>query len=79
MDLIQQGLFLMVIGMGTVFSFLIIMLFAMNISSKLLCILNRYFPEEKEEPKNKTNKNNNDDEIALAIACAIKRGVYKQS
>ena len=73
MELINQGLFLMVIGMGSVFAFLTVMLFAMNICSKLIAVLNKYFPEEKEEPKKKNQKNDNEAEIAIAIACAAQK------
>ena len=73
MELINQGLFLMVIGMGSVFAFLTVMLFAMNICSKLLAVLNKYFPEEKEEHKKKIQKTDNEAEIAIAIACAAQR------
>ena len=73
MDLIQQGLFLMLIGMGSVFSFLIIMLFSMNVCSKILLILNKYVPEINEEVKNKKQKSDTEAEIAIAIACANKR------
>ena len=73
MELINQGLFLMIIRMGSVFAFLIVMLFAMNICSKLIMILNKYFPEEKEEPKKKIQKTDNEAEIAIAIACAAQK------
>lgn len=73
MELIEQGLFLMIIGMGSVFAFLSVMLFAMNISSKVLAYINKYFPEPKEELNKKTKKTDNDAEIAIAIACAAAR------
>ncbi len=72
MEALKEGLFIMVIGMGTVFIFLTIMVYAMNICSKILSYINKYFPEELPiEPKTKKEKTNNDAEIALAIACAI--------
>lgn len=73
MELIHQGLFLMAAGMGSVFTFLIVMLIAMNICSKVLAYINKYFPEQKEETKKKLQKNNNEAEIAIAVACAAKR------
>lgn len=74
METLNVGFTLMIIGMSTVFVFLIIMIFAMNLSAKVISIINKYFPEDISETKktNKIQKNiNNDAEIALAIACAI--------
>lgn len=65
---------LMIIGMGTVFIFLTIMILAMNISEKIIGFINKYYPEEKEADKKtniKKSKILNDEEIALAIAVAI--------
>lgn len=66
---------IMFIGMGIVFSFLVIMIFAMNIGCKVIQILNKYFPEEiKETTPNKKKKQTTDDtEIAIAIALAAQR------
>lgn len=75
MEALKEGFFIMVIGMGTVFMFLTIMVYAMNISKKILDIVNKYFPEaEQSEPKKKRDKTDNDAEIALAIAAAIHKG-----
>lgn len=73
MELIKEGLFLMLIGMGSVFAFLVVMLFAMNISSNVLDYINRYFPEQKEELKKNLKKQDNEAEIALAVLCATER------
>ena len=63
----------MIIGMSFVYVFLLIMIWIVNIATKLIKILNKYFPEaveeEKYQPKKKSEKI--DEEIALAIACAI--------
>ena len=60
------------VGMGTVFVFLTIMIFAMNINEIVLKFVGKYFPEEVPEVKcNKKKVENSDDEIALAIACAV--------
>lgn len=72
--LLKEGFFVMVIGMGTVFAFLVVMIYAMNINSYILKFIGKYFPEELPEEntnKNKKKLSSNDDEIALAIACAI--------
>lgn len=73
--LLKEGFIVMVIGMGTVFVFLTIMIFAMNINSYILKIVSKYFPEEIPVDKTALKKKvtNNDEEIALAIACAIHR------
>ena len=72
MTLLKEGAIVMVIGMGTVFFFLTIMIGAMNINETVLRFIGKYFPEEVPEAKTTKKKvDSNDDEIALAIACAI--------
>ena len=76
LELLKEGSLIMVIGMGTVFFFLVIMIYAMEFSSKVLKFVAKFMPEEVEEVKNTTKKNtstDNDAEIALAIACALER------
>ena len=46
---IQDGVVIMLIGMGVVFLFLTIMVFVMDWTSKLILKLNEIFPEEIEE------------------------------
>ncbi len=71
-ELLYDGLFVMAIGMGMVFLFLVIMIFAMKLMSFCMRILNKYFPEEIPETNvPRAKKSSNDEEIALAIACAI--------
>ena len=73
---IQDGVVIMLIGMGVVFLFLTIMVFVMDWTSKLILKLNEIFPEEIEEEKpSKKQKRNDDSEVALAIAiaCAQRR------
>ena len=66
------GLTTMVVGMGIVFSFLIILVFAINIMVKCVEIVNKLCPLPTEEPK--TTKNVSDDSaVALAIAVAASR------
>ena len=75
MEALKEGFFIMVIGMGTVFMFLTIMVYAMNISKKILDIVNKYFPESiPQDSKKKREKIDNDAEIALAIAAVINKG-----
>ncbi len=77
--MMEQGLILMAAGMGTVFCFLIIMVFAMYASS---AILNRYFPDKpppkkpkskKGPPKKKSNQSDELSDVAAAIAVATAR------
>lgn len=68
---LQDGLLIMVLGMGFVFIFLTIMVFVMDWSSKLIVKLNEIFPEEVVEEKHtKKSAAKDDTEIALAIAVA---------
>ena len=72
MTLLKEGAIVMVIGMGTVFFFLAIMICAMNINEIVLKFIGKYFPEEVAEARTSKKKaETNDEEIALAIACAI--------
>ena len=71
--LLKDGIFVMIIGMGTVFIFLSIMIAAMNLNGKILKIVNKYFPEEIPEEKkpNKKTAKSEDEAVALAVACAV--------
>lgn len=64
--LLKEGLIVMVIGMGTVFVFLTILVGVMYLSSYVLKLINEYFPEEVLQEKIKF-----EDDIAVAIACAV--------
>ena len=74
LTLIKEGLVVMAMGMGTVFVFLVIMIGTMNLTAAIMPILNKFMPEEIEQPKSEAKKQvkDNDSEIALAIACAIR-------
>ena len=65
--LLEDGLIVMIIGMGTVFVFLSIMIFAMHLNGKVLQVLNKFFPEEIPVEKKPVQKSDNNEEIALAI------------
>ena len=72
MELLKTGVYVMLIGMGTVFVFLFIMIGMMYINSAVLKFINKYCPEEIETPKNNKKKKEVDmSEIAAAIACAL--------
>ena len=71
---LQDGLLIMVLGMGFVFIFLTIMVFIMDWSSKLIMKLNEIFPEEVVEEKyTKKSAAKDDNEVALAIAVAYSK------
>ncbi len=57
----------MVLGMGTVFLFLSLMVFILNIQAK---IISKYFPD-KPKPIKESNSNDNEDEIIAVITSAI--------
>lgn len=74
-ELWTQGFHIMLIGMGTVFVFLIIMIWVVQISTKILAFINKFMPEEVEtETKTKKQTAKSDVEIAIAVACAKVRG-----
>ncbi len=68
--MINQGFEFMIIGMSVVFSFLIVLVFAMNLMSVVLKLINKIIPEV-EEKKAAVPVMSNDAEIALAIATAV--------
>ena len=65
------GLTTMVVGMGIVFSFLVILVFAINIMVKCVEIVNKLCPLPVEEPKTVKKTTSDDSEIAIAIAVAM--------
>ena len=77
--LLEDGLIVMIIGMGTVFVFLSIMIFAMHLNGKVLQVLNKFFPDEIPVENKPVQKSDNNEEIALAIACAMAAAGKKQT
>lgn len=77
--LLEDGFIVMIIGMGTVFVFLSIMIFAMHLNGKVLQVLNKFFLEEIPVEKKPVQKSDNNEEIALAIACAMAAAGKKQT
>lgn len=76
MTLLNEGLVLMVMGMGTVFIFLCILVFAMGVMSKVVGYINKIFPEmtcSLEKPAKRTNISD-EEAIAAAIAIAYSKG-----
>jgi len=70
-NLVVEGLKFMVLGMSIVFLFLVLLIFAMNVMSK---IIHRYFPEPQPvpaEPKPAAAAGNDTLKKVAAIAAAI--------
>ena len=71
--MLKVGLTLLLMGMGTVFSFLITLIFTMIITYKVIQVINKFFPEAATEAAPVKKLAANDDaEIAIAIAAARK-------
>lgn len=72
MNNLENGLILLVMGMGFVLIFLTIMIISMGIMSKIVKYLNKIFPEAVEEVKTTAKKvAGGMDEVALAIAAVM--------
>lgn len=69
-DLWATGLTTMCVGMGIVFSFLVILVFAIFIMSKCIAFIDKICPVPTEAPKAKKAATSDESEIALAIAIA---------
>ena len=64
----------MAVGMGIVFSFLVILVFAMLIMSNVVAWLNKVCPLPVAEVKQVKKATTDDSEIAVAIAVAMAQG-----
>lgn len=73
MNNLENGLALLLIGMGTVLAFLTLLIIAMSVMSKVVGWLNKIFPEALEEVKSTAKKvaSNVDEAIAVAIAAIM--------
>ena len=65
-----EGLTLLAMGMGFVLTFLCIMIVSMTIMSKIVCYLNKIFPEVIEEAGKKSVAKTIGDDAAIALALA---------
>ena len=71
-ELLIEGLSAMLIGMGTVLSFLCLMIISMFIMSKVVRKLNEIFPEAVPVGVNvKKTASSDDSEVAAAIVAAM--------
>lgn len=68
--MIMDGLIITVVGMGAVFVFLTLLVYAMQFATKIVEILNKYMPEEVVAPAAVPSRKNTEDEVAVAIAVA---------
>lgn len=67
---LENGLILLVMGMGFVLTFLVILICSMGIMSKFVGYLNKVFPEAVEEVKTTVKKASTGVEDAIAVALA---------
>ena len=82
MEIIMQGLVLLVSGLGIVFLFLSLLVLVMNHSSKIVQRFNHVLPDD--EPRKKKNRQepattraaNDDVKVAIAIAVTSVRARY---
>lgn len=75
MELLMQGIVLMVIGMATVFAFLVLLILAMNGSAAFFRKFAHLFPEEPVEAPRAAQAADPMAEIAIALAAIkAKRG-----
>lgn len=73
-EILMEGTSVMCVGMGTVFTFLCILILAMNIMSKAIARLNILYPELVAQTAggSKAKKtSSNDEEIAVAVLAAM--------
>ena len=64
----------MAVGMGIVFSFLVILVFAMLIMANVIAWLNKVCPLPVAEVKQVKKATTDDSEVAIAIAVAMAQG-----
>ena len=72
-ELLVEGLSVMLIGMGTVLSFLCLMIISMFIMSKVVRKLNEIFPEAVPVGKSAVPVKTDDSEVAAAVVAAMFR------
>ena len=68
--MLNEGIATMATGMGTVFSFLIILWFAVSLMGKIVRYLNKIFPEATKTVTTTVKNVAADVEVAIAIAAA---------
>ena len=68
--MLNEGLATMATGMGTVFSFLVILWIAVSLMGKIVGYLNKIFPEAVKNVTSTVKQASDDIEVAIAIAAA---------
>ena len=68
--MLNEGIRLMLMGMGTVFSFLVVLLFSVSIMGCIVKKLNEIFPEQIADVQKTVTKVSSDIEVAIAVAAA---------
>ena len=68
--MLNEGIRLMLMGMGTVFSFLVVLLFSVSIMGCIVKKLNEIFPEQIAAVQKTVMKVSSDIEVAIAVAAA---------
>ncbi len=73
LSLLKDGMVIMTLGMGFVFLFLVIMVYAMDLMAAVIKKINNIFPEviPDENKYSKKAKTTSDNDVALAIALAF--------
>ena len=72
MELLGQGLVLMVSGMGIVYLFLTVLIFTAKYSSAFVARFDSILPQDAPKKAPKAVAANDDSAVALAIAVALK-------
>lgn len=70
MEMLNDGLATMAVGMGTVFSFLVILWAVVMMLGKVVAYLNKLFPAEVETITKTVKAVSDDLNVAIAIAAA---------
>lgn len=73
MEKLLEGSVILGMGLGTVLTFLVLLIISMIVMSKVIGYLNKVFPEAVEEVKSSAKKaaTNVDEAIAVAIAAIM--------
>ena len=74
LEALSTGATAMTVGMGIVFSFLVVLVFAMLIMSNVVAWLNKVCPLPVTEVKQVKKATTDDSEVAIAIAVAMAQG-----
>lgn len=73
LNALSDGVIITIVGMLVVFAFLVIMIFAMNITSSIVAYLNKKFPPKVVEttPVKKKTQTGEEEMVAVAIASIL--------